>query len=142
MCTAKNAQAFRKNEAISSSAATKVAAKPRKATEAAKAEPVTTQPVARKQNKYTHAWRGFSPACIEKVTKGGKATFKDTLDQTDLLQFEDCYGKTTATPPPGYLRANPAPLAALEAKNFKLLKVLAGELRAENAEPRIRLDMV
>lgn len=116
--------------------------KPRKVTEAAKAEPVTTQPVERKQNKYTHAQRGFPPAFIERVTKGGKTTLKDTLEQTDLLQFEDCYGKITATPPTGYLRANPAPLAALEAKNFKLLKVLAGKLRAEIAEPRIRLDMV
>jgi hypothetical protein len=67
---------------------------------------------------------------------------QDTLAQTDLLQFEDCYGKTTATPPTGYLRANPAPLTALEAKNFKLRKVLAGKLRAENAEPRKRLSKV
>lgn len=113
---------------------------------AAKTEPASPSPAARKRATYTPAQRASILNSIEKATKGGKTTLKAALQQAGVTEqtyynWKNAAAKTAPGPSARSSGDDLAALVALEAENLKLRQELAAKLRAENEELRRRLGL-
>jgi len=143
----KGAEKSKRTETASASMETKSGTRStRTAKTAAKAEPVSVSPAARKRTTYTPAQRASILASIEKATKGGKTTLKAALQQAGVSEqtyynWKNSAAKTDSGSSARSSGDDLATLVALEAENLKLRQELAVKLRAENEELRRRLGL-